>query len=274
MSQGTNEGHGDEAAHACGPVNTGDSAGQPWAGRSFQTNPHAGDDGSADPALDAALKADRAGGRSAAAVVDALRSARVLIPLIAEKGQEGVGPTGLTVDKTQELSIVTVAAPDGRAVLPIFSSVAAMTAWDSSARPVPSDGTKAALAAASEQTELIVIDPGSETEFVVRRPAIWAMAQQQEWEPSYLSPDVFRGFQESIGTELAVLDLQLVPGDPQSRLRGPELIVRLRLMEGLTKEELDATLSRLASRWAADDRIATTVDSLTVKIHSGEPEQA
>jgi hypothetical protein len=37
-------------------------------------------------------------------------------------------------------------------------------------------------------------------------------------------------------------------------------------MDGLEKPELDAVLARLAKRWAADDRIAVLVDSLTVKL--------
>jgi hypothetical protein len=37
-------------------------------------------------------------------------------------------------------------------------------------------------------------------------------------------------------------------------------------MDGLEKTELDAVLARLAKRWAADDRIAVLVDSLTVKL--------
>ena len=41
-----------------------------------------------------------------------------------------------------------------------------------------------------------------------------------------------------------------------ARLRGPELVVRLHLIDGLDQGELDAVLQRLAARWAADDRIA------------------
>ena len=88
-----------------------------------------------------------------------------------------MGAHGLAVDKTQELSIVTVAAPDGRRVLPVFTSVAAMSRWDAAARPVPADGVRTAVAASADDTDLIVIDPGSETEFVLRRPAVWAIAQ-------------------------------------------------------------------------------------------------
>lgn len=243
-----------------------DSAGVPWEGRSFHANPHSGDDGSADPALLAALTAFRDGTGGQPEVVDAYRSARLLIPLLAEKGDEGIGPHGLAVDKTQELSIVTVAAPDGRRVLPVFTSVETMMRWDASARPVPAEGRRTAVAASSDDTDLIVIDPGSATEFVLRRPAVWAIAQGQPWEPSFASPEVFAGLQSSIGGELAVLDLAVEAGDPEARLRGPELIVSLHLIHGLEKAELDAVLSRLATRWAADDRIAVLVDSLNVKL--------
>ncbi|MFT4229105.1 MAG: SseB family protein, partial [Microbacterium sp.] len=189
-----------------------DSAGVPWEGRSFHANPRADDDGSADPALLAALRGFRAGEADQVAVVDAYRSARLLIPLVAESADHGVGAHGLEVDKTQELSIVTVAAPDGRRVLPVFTSVASMARWNAAARPVPADGVRTALAAADDDTDLIVIDPGSDTEFVLRRPAVWAIAQGQRWEPGFLSPEVFAGLQESIGHELAVLDLAVAPG--------------------------------------------------------------
>ncbi|WP_127472578.1 SseB family protein [Microbacterium sulfonylureivorans] len=243
-----------------------DSAGVPWEGRSFHANPHSADDGSADPALLAALLSFRDGSGGQTAVVDAYRSARLLIPLVAEKGDEGIGAHGLAVDKTQELSIVTVAAPDGRRVLPVFTSVETMGRWDASARPVPADGVRTAVAASADDTDLIVIDPGSPTEFVIRRPAVWAIAQGHPWEPSFTSPEVFAGLQQSIGGELAVIDLAALPGDPDARLRGPELVVRLELIHGLEQGELDAVLSRLASRWAADHRIAVLVDSLTVKL--------
>lgn len=259
----------DHGAHG----NASDSAGVPWAGRRFQENARAADDGSADPALLDALLRFRAGTGSQAEVVDAFRDARVLVPLVAEKGgtlrddeQQGVGPTGLTVDKTQELSIVTVAAPDGRRVQPAFSSVDTMRRWDPDARPIPVEAVRVALSAAEEQTDLVVLDPASETEFVLRRPAVWAVAQSQPWEPSFLSPEVFTALRESIAHELAVIDVSVAAGDPDARMRGPELIVTLELIDGLDRETLDAVLARLAQRWAADDRMAVLVDSLTVKL--------
>lgn len=245
-----------------------DSAGQPWAGRHFDANAHAGDDGSATPALDAALIQFRAGTVREDVVVDAFRDARLLIPLVAHLGESDTDEQGRTIDKKQELSIVTVAGPEGRSVLPVFSRTETMSAWNPQARPVPATGERVALAAASEQTELVVIDPTSDTEFVIRRPALWALAQGGTWQPSYCDPLVRQAFEGSIESELAVHGLDLASGDPLARLAGPELIIRLRLAAGLTQEELDAVLARLAQRWAAEDAIATRVDSLAVQIVS------
>lgn len=249
-------------------INPADSAGQPWEGRSFEENTHASDDGSAPQHLIDALARFRGGESGETDVVDAFRTARLLIPLVAHAGDVGIGPSGQKVDKTQELSIVTVAGPDGRNVLPVFSSVGAMSAWNSQARPVPADGVRVALAAASEQTDLVVLDPTSDTEFAIRRPALWAIAQSQPWLPGYANPDVLDAFLTSVRTELAVLNVRLAAGDPSARLGGPEVVVRLELVDGLTRAELDATLNRLAQRWAASDIIATRVDSLRVTLET------
>ncbi|HET6672752.1 MAG TPA: SseB family protein [Agromyces sp.] len=272
------------------PDGATDSAGVPWAGRAFQPNAHARDDGRAPEALAAALRRFRSGDGGQGDVVAAFAQSRLLIPLVAELGTASsadevdsaagdsdrvagveLGPHGLAVDKSQELSIVTVEGPDGRRVLPVFSSVEAMSRWNPEARPVPADGVRVALAAADEGTDLIVLDPGSDSEFVLRRPAVWAVAQSQAWHPSFDSPEVFAAFERSIGTELSVLGVDLEAGDPDARLAGPELLVRLTLVGGLSRAELDTVLQRLAARWAADDAIATLVDSLTVRLVSADP---
>jgi hypothetical protein len=280
MSPRTERGDGEADAPASGAsVSGSDSAGVPWAGRSFTPNPHAADDGQAPAALAEALRRFRAGEVGQAAVVAEFGRARLLIPLLAElgdpstsSGESGgaeIGEHGLAVDKSQELSIVTVAGPDGRSVLPVFASVDAMSRWNRVARPVPAEGVRVALAAADDGTDLVVLDPGSDTEFVLRRPAVWAVAQSHAWQPPFEAIEVREAFEQSITTELAVLGVGLVPGDPDARLVGPELVVRLTLVAGLTRGELDAVLQRLAARWAADDAIATLVDSLTVRLVTG-----
>ena len=249
-----------------------DSAGRPWANRTFghHDTAHANDDGSAPPELFDVLTRFRAGAASQGDVVDVFRSARFLIPLVAEAGGVDEGAGGLRVEKTQELSIVSVAGPDGRAVLPVFSSVAAMTAWNPGARPVPADGTRVALAAASENTELVVIDPGSDTEFVLRRPALWSVARSEPWTAAPDDAAVFAAFDASISTELGVIAVRVQHGDPDARLRAPEVQVVLELVAGLTRTELDQILERLARRWAADEVIATRVDSLAVKLTTSD----
>lgn len=246
-----------------------DSAGRPWASRRFDENAYSADDGSASEELATAMARFRDGTVGQDAVVRAFSLSRLLIPLVAHAGESEAGEDGYLVDKTQELSLVTVAGPDGRSVLPVFSSVGRMTAWDSQARPVPVTGTRVALAAVSDGTDLVVLDATTDSEFGIRRPALWSLVEGRAWQPSFTDPRVALAFQESIEPELAVLSLTLEPGDPGARLLGPELVVRLALAEGLTRTELDAVLARLAQRWAADERIAAGVDSLAVQLVNG-----
>jgi hypothetical protein len=248
-----------------------DSAGVPWEGRSFEHGPASDDDGSVPAALALALTRFRQGEVGEAAVVDAVRQSRLLIPLVAHLGESGIGEHGHTVDKSAELSIVTVAGPDGRNVMPVFGSVEAMGRWKPLARPVPADAVRVALAAASEGTELVVLDPTSPTEFVIRRPALWAIAQSQPWIPSYLDSGLLEQFRASIDGEPAVASVTLTAGDPDARLAGPELVVELSLLPGLARTDLDALLSRLQGRWTASEAIAARVDSLAVRLGTAGP---
>lgn len=255
-----------EPPHADGAHGIADSAGQPWAGRSFTPNQAAADDGSADPALLAALNGFLAGTTLPEDVVAAFRTARLLIPLLAHAGEVGVAPDGRPVDKTQELSIVTVAGPDGRKVLPAFTSVATLAAWDPKARPVPAAGPRVALAAASEQTELIVIDPASPTEFVLRRPAVYALATGAPWSAPYRDPAIRTAFEHALAGEPDALGVELISADPSQRLHAAELGVRLRLRAGLDQEALQRLVDRLSARWATSAEIANGVDSLAVQL--------
>jgi hypothetical protein len=243
-----------------------DSAGVPWEGRSFDHGPSSNDDGSAPAKLLEALKRFRSRELGEAEVVDELRVSRLLIPLVAHAGDTGIAPNGLHVDKTQELSIITVAGPDGRSVLPAFTSVDAMAHWNPSARPIPADGIRVALAAASEGTDLVVVDATNDTEFAVRRPALWALAQDKQWQPSYLDEEVLAEFMSAADGEDAIVAIQLAPGDPDARLAGPELLVQLSLLEGLDEIALAELLGRAQERWSASEIIAERVDSMTVKL--------
>ena len=52
---------------------------------------------------------------------------------------------------------------------------------------MPSEVARAALSAVTERWELMVLDPGGPTTVLVPRPAVWALAQQQEWQPAVVT---------------------------------------------------------------------------------------
>ena len=248
-----------------------DSAGVPWEGRSFESNPFSNDDGSANPALIKALAEFHENPTDPREVFRAFASSRLLIPLLADLGESGEGAHGQTVDKSADLSIVTVQTPDGQTGLPVFSSVESMARWNKTARPVPSDAIRVALAAASEGNTRIVLDPGSETEFVFRRPAIKALALQQEWVPSFLNSEVGQAFAAPIDeSEPQVLAIYLESGDPQSRLEGAELQISLKLVAGLNQDDVNALVSRLAEAWSQSEVIAESVDSMQLRLMAAE----
>lgn len=264
------------------PGGPADSAGFPWAGRTFDHHEtaFADDDGKTPAALAAAISAMRqagqqyrAGGADPAAiealaglrqaVLRELSRSRLLVPLLAEAGELGETPDGRIVEKTQELSIVTVASPDGRRVMPVFSSVDAMQRWNPQSRPIPVPGPQAAVAAAQEGTDLIIVDPGSpETQFGVRRTELEAVALGEAGVPAWADPQVRAAFLTAAAGEGPLRALALLPGDPIGDLTAPETEVHLLIEEGLDRDALAAMLTRLQERWASDALIAERVDSL------------
>jgi hypothetical protein len=242
-----------------------DSAGVPWDGRAFNENHFANDDGSARPELISAIQDFHTSGDASKVFMEFSKS-RLLIPLLAELGESGAGAHGQTVDKSADLSIVNVETPDGQVGLPVFSSVETMLRWNKVARPVPSDAIRVALAAASEGTTRIVLDPGSETEFAFRRAAIAAIAQQKSWTPPHLNQSVIEEFEHALLQEESIASVSVTSLDPHSRLEGPEVKVELQVRAGLSKDELEAVLHRVTENWAASEVIASSVDSMALVV--------
>ena len=242
-----------------------DSAGVPWEGRAFNENPFANDDGKARPELISAIEDFHQTGNATKVFIE-FSNSRLLIPLLANLGDSGEGAHGQTVDKSADLSIVTVETPDGQTGLPVFSCVETMQRWNPKARPVPSDAVRVALAAASEGTTRIVLDPGSPTEFAFRRNAIAAMAQQKFWCPPTFDEDVIDAIGAGVEDDMPVAAIGVGTADPQSRLTGPEVKVELQVRRGLVKEELEEMLQRITATWAANQVIASSIDSMTIVV--------
>lgn len=249
-----------------------DSAGQPWEGRRFEPNEHSSDDGSAPVEYLAARDAFRRGDATFSHFVDVVRECRFLIPLVAVAGDTGHSADGLVFDKSQELSIITVAGKDGRAVLPVFSSVDAMSRWRPDARPVPADAVRVALAAASEGTDRVVIDARSGSdEVVLPRPAVWAIAQQESWIPAVDDDAVVAAIAQPAAAHPQIWAVSLIAGDPLARGAGAEVLVRLAIEPGLDAETLREIIASLSEAWARDATVARRIDSLSVQPVSAEP---
>lgn len=235
-------------------------------------SPFAGDDGSPDPAL-AAVLADHAAGRAELAdVVAALAGARVLLPVVAHEAPEdpssphpGAGHDTdhvLGAERTVETGVAALRAPDGRTALPVFTGVAALTAWSAQARPVPATVEHAAASALTEGWPLLVVDPAGPVTVVVPRPAVQALAAGLAWHPAVrdgvVRPDV-RAAIERVVVELAqVHSVDVEPG------RHADVAVVVGLVAGLDRPALEAVLAEVNARLVADP-VVGQVDSLELR---------
>ncbi|MFF1828194.1 SseB family protein [Paenarthrobacter sp. NPDC058040] len=278
------------AAALAGAGGATDSAGQPWAGRSLsgeaaKIHNFEDDDGSADSGYLAAVAALLAGAGSEAGVVASLATARVFVPVVATLAEEADGVDGLHADKQADMALVTLKAPDGRTAMPVFTSSAALERWHPEARPVAVYAARAALSAVSEGAQLLVLDPGSDFTFVVRRPAMWALARQQDWTPSYLDDQLEAALASTVSGFRSVRRLETQPGGGVASLTadgrqvpgggaGPELRVVLFLEDGLDAAAVQALVAQLNDAWARMDSFAECVDSIEVKLQRAAQEPA
>ena len=237
------------------------------AGRELPpSSPFAGDGGTADPRVAAALDALGSGTGSVSDVVDALHGTRVLVPVLAELEVADVvvhDGHAHTVDKEASAGIVALRAPDGRTALPVFTSVATMTAWRSDARPVPSDIARAALSAVTEGWEVVVVDPGGPTTVLLPRPAVWALAQQTRWVPA-VGPD---GVDDEVRAAIvaSVVPVRgVVAVDAVAGTRA-EVAVLVDLVPGLDRAGLDSVLRGVNDALATVELVAARVDSIEIR---------
>lgn len=149
----------------------------------------AGDDGTADATLAAALTAYDAGTGDRADVLAALGSARLLVPVVAVLGplrdgrfttssgtEENDDDQGLAHDKSSEMATVLLERPDGRRGLLAFTSTASLAGWDAEARPVPAAAATAAQAAIQEGADALVVDVAGPVRFALRGEDLRAVA--------------------------------------------------------------------------------------------------
>lgn len=218
----------------------------------------AGDDGETPAALAAALGLDDRQARLEA-VVDALRTERVLVPVVARLDEMAEpGAYGVAGEKSAHTAMVTVAIPDGRAALPVFSSTAAMSAWRSDARPVPVDGRRAALAAGAEADGVLVLDPGGPGAVQVGRPAVAAVALGEAWVPAVRDPRVLTEARAVLGRVPGVVGVAVEPGV------GTEVRLVVALDRGVPAGQVRATLRACHATLGTSQVLVDLVDSVSI----------
>ena len=274
-----------QQALLAGAGGASDTAGQSWEGRdlSGEGNPlhqFDGDDGLPNEALQEALDALKAGYGPEDDVVDALADARVFVPIVAQTGHTEIGEHGHLVEKEADMALVMIAAPDGRTALPVFSSVDRLTDWHPEARPVAVYAPRAALSAVDEGAQLLVLDPGANVTFVVRRPAVWALAQQRVWLPSYRDDSLAAPLQEAVSHVDGVGALILGPADGiASRAgdgtvmrgggHGPELAVTVVVNNTVTDQDVSRIVSEVRTAVEGTQEVQEKADSLTIRVAQG-----
>lgn len=243
--------------------NRTDSAGTPWAGRDLKPNPFSGDTGEADQALVDALTAVHANPFEPelhSNVIAALREKRVYAPVLPTAVEHTTDEQGLVHDNKSEMAMVRLAATDGRECTPAFTDIPTLTVWHPQARPVPTQAERLGAAAVEEGAQLVVLDPGSDRAFVVRRPALWAWLQGQEWTPAWAHAEVVQAIAEVASGHDWIDSVGVGVGSAQILITGPEVGLTVRVTREPQAQEVQAFNAELSQ----NDQVVELVDSLTM----------
>jgi hypothetical protein len=134
---------------------------EPHHQRTLADTPFPGDDVQADPRVRDRLAGVGSDPDSYLRAVAALCTVRLLVPVVATTTVEGRTEAGPASDKEAEMAVVLLQTGDGRKAMVAFTGLDALTAWNSSARPVPVTLDLAAGSAKEEAAEALLIDVGT-----------------------------------------------------------------------------------------------------------------
>ncbi|MFC9702968.1 SseB family protein [Streptomyces sp. NPDC056943] len=169
------------------------------------------DDGTADPRLAAALAAWAEDRTAHGPVLEALKGARLLVPVVAVLGEVETDENGLRREKTSDMAVPTLTAGDRRA-LPAFTSLASLALWDPEARPVAVPLHQALQAAAHEKADTVVLDLAGPVPYQLTGPALLALAEGRSSADPLDDPAVREAVRAAVAAEPAVLRAHLGPG--------------------------------------------------------------
>ncbi|MFF7546791.1 SseB family protein [Streptomyces canus] len=169
------------------------------------------DDGSADPRLSAALAAWAEDRAAVGPVLDALKGARLLVPVVAVLGEVEEDAHGLRREKTSDMAVPTLRA-GSRTALPAFTSTASLARWDPEARPVAVPLHQALQAAAHEKADTVVLDLAGPVPFELTGSALLALAEGRTTTDPLADPAVVDAVRAVVADVSAVLRAYLGPG--------------------------------------------------------------
>ncbi|MFC7974212.1 SseB family protein [Streptomyces cinereoruber] len=175
------------------------------------------DDGTADPRLAAALTAWAEDRTAHGPVLEALRGARLLVPVVAVLGEVETDENGLRREKTSDMAVPTLTAGDRRA-LPAFTSTASLALWDPQARPVAVPLHQALQAVAHEKADTLLLDLAGPVPYQVTGPALLALAEGRTSADPLDDPAVREAVRVAVAAEPAVLRAHLGPGTADGTL--------------------------------------------------------
>ncbi|MFJ3090059.1 SseB family protein [Streptomyces sp. NPDC086838] len=175
------------------------------------------DDGTADPALASALTAWAEDRTAVAPVLEALKGARLLVPVVAVLGEVEEDEKGLRREKTSDMAVPTLQA-GGRRALPAFTSTASLARWDPQARPVAVPLHQALQAAAHEKADTVVLDLAGPVAFELTGAALRALAEGRTSADPLDDPAVTAAVRAAVAAEPAVLRAHLGPGSADGTL--------------------------------------------------------
>ncbi|MET7715777.1 SseB family protein [Streptomyces sp. NPDC005407] len=169
------------------------------------------DDGTADPRLTAALAAWSADRTAQQPVLEALKGARLLVPVVALLGEVEEDEKGLRREKTSDMAIPTLTAGDRRA-LPAFTSIDSLARWDPHARPVAVPLNQALQAVAHEQADTLLLDVAGPVPYQLTGSALLALSEGRTSVDPLDDPAVTTAVRDAVAAEPAVLRAHLGPG--------------------------------------------------------------
>lgn len=227
----------------------------------LKPNPFAGDDGRADPKLAEALELEEFAPRLEA-IIEVLPDARVLVPVLAHAHPGRTADGGVVShasadkDPCKAAAMLAVEAPDGRAAMPIFSSVEALMRWNSKARPVPVHTQNAAIAAVAEADGLLVLDAASERPMLLGRPAVSALATGEAWTAPWRDEELPTIVARTLAGIDGLKGLQIMPG------RNAETAIVLAVDGEASRERVTAALTEASRRLGDIEELQRRLDSL------------